>query len=350
MPVIPKVFLDANVVIQAGKPPGGPLIRRICDLVQAARIKVLTTDLTIMEVAKKHASNDFTPIAELSRRHVRQLVDEHLGVKIPEKSRDDLHAAIFAKYRKSVADMFKSMQAEIVAIDTVKPFEVFQDYALSKGFFAGEGKRDQFPDAFIFRALLPHGKPDAPLLVVTDDGDYKQPATQTAGSVSLLRSIPDLFEHLGLGIGEVPVDPFLATPKAQKRLDELVDAQVNDWSFIVTDVEDAQIEGLTVTSVALSEMTTFAPPKQGGTILVVGHVEIEAEASYTHPDWDHAAWDSEDKVLIPFDDVSGETEITISGDFSMTIDVDDDGSPADIEAFNFEGDDFLYVSIKRDDC
>ena len=91
MPVIPKVFLDANVVIQAGKPPGGPLIRRICDLVQSARIKVLTTDLTIIEVAKKHAPNDFTPITDLCRRHVRQLVYEHLDVKIPEKSRDDLH-------------------------------------------------------------------------------------------------------------------------------------------------------------------------------------------------------------------------------------------------------------------
>ena len=27
-----KIFLDANVVIRAGKPPGGPLIKRVADL------------------------------------------------------------------------------------------------------------------------------------------------------------------------------------------------------------------------------------------------------------------------------------------------------------------------------
>lgn len=42
---IPKVFLDANVVIGAGKPPGGPEIARIVDLVEAGLISVLTTDL-----------------------------------------------------------------------------------------------------------------------------------------------------------------------------------------------------------------------------------------------------------------------------------------------------------------
>jgi hypothetical protein len=49
-----KVFFDANVVIQAGKPPGGPLFQRIVDLVDAGFIDVLTTDLTKTEVVKKH--------------------------------------------------------------------------------------------------------------------------------------------------------------------------------------------------------------------------------------------------------------------------------------------------------
>lgn len=53
-----KVFLDANVVIRAGKPPGGPLIARVIDLVRAGFITILTTDLTKTEVAKRHAGND----------------------------------------------------------------------------------------------------------------------------------------------------------------------------------------------------------------------------------------------------------------------------------------------------
>src|SRR5207249_582617 len=54
-----KVFLDANVVIGAGKPPGGPELSRVIDLVEAELVTVLTTDLTITEVVKKHVQNDF---------------------------------------------------------------------------------------------------------------------------------------------------------------------------------------------------------------------------------------------------------------------------------------------------
>ena len=32
-----KIFLDANVVIRAGKPPGGPLIKRVADLGDAQK-------------------------------------------------------------------------------------------------------------------------------------------------------------------------------------------------------------------------------------------------------------------------------------------------------------------------
>jgi hypothetical protein len=51
-----KVFLDANVIIRAGKPPGGPLMSRVEDLVKGSFITLLTTDLTKIEVAKKHAA------------------------------------------------------------------------------------------------------------------------------------------------------------------------------------------------------------------------------------------------------------------------------------------------------
>jgi hypothetical protein len=47
-----KIFLDANIVIRAGRPPGSPLIPRVADLVDAGYVKVVTTDLTMIEIAK----------------------------------------------------------------------------------------------------------------------------------------------------------------------------------------------------------------------------------------------------------------------------------------------------------
>jgi hypothetical protein len=41
-----------NVVIRAGKPPGGPLISRVTDLVDAGMIRVVTADLTKTQIDK----------------------------------------------------------------------------------------------------------------------------------------------------------------------------------------------------------------------------------------------------------------------------------------------------------
>ena len=61
----PKVFLDANIVIRAGKLPGGRELTRVIDLVDAGLVTVLTTDLTVTEVAKKHVQNDFDLIKDI---------------------------------------------------------------------------------------------------------------------------------------------------------------------------------------------------------------------------------------------------------------------------------------------
>ena len=324
------------------------MIARVADLVRSGIVEVLTTDLTTTEVSKKHAANDFDVISNLARSHVRQLVQDHLGVTVPKTNKDELRKRIAGAYGKKVAAMFETLKARTLSIDAVKPSDVFSSYSDGRGFFAGEGKKDQFPDAFIFECLTKEASAQAPLIVVSDDGDFRCPV-QSNAHMTLLKSIPDLFEHLGLGIDEVEIDAFLGDAGVEADLRRHVDQEVEQWSFIVTDVEDAEIDQMSVTIVKLSSLTSFGPPKKGGSILVVGDVEVTADASYTHPDWDHAAYDSEDKVLIPFGDVSGESVVTIDGQFSMSIAVASDGAPAKISEFRFRGERFLCISLHESD-
>ena len=80
----PKIFVDANVVIQAGKPQGGPILPRVKDSVDAGFISVLTTDLSCKEVAKRHAENDYKVIKNVGPSHFRQIVEELIGTELPE--------------------------------------------------------------------------------------------------------------------------------------------------------------------------------------------------------------------------------------------------------------------------
>lgn len=342
-----KVFLDANVVIQAGKPPGGPIISRVSGLANAGIITVLTTDLTITEVAKKHTENDYELIKEIGRPHFRKIFEEHLGSMLPEVSKTELKKLISKKYTKQVAKMFDCLKAKRLPIDHVKPSTIFNAYTEGSGFFTGEGKKDQFPDAFIFECLKAEASKQSPIIIVSNDDDFNIPVKNT-DYISLLKTIPDLFHRLGLQVEAPEIEQFLENNK--DSLIEVVDKEVSDWGLQVSDVEDAEIEESTVTDVELIDVISFGSIDHSGNILVVGTAKIIATVSYTHPDWDNAAYDSEGKVLIPFDYVSGEKEISLNADFSMSIKVDrKTGEPTKIEAFQFVNDAFLFIELDEYD-
>lgn len=338
---IPKVFLDANIVIQAGKPPGGPTIARLKDLVRAKLITVLTTDLTCTEVAKKHAQNDYEVIKEIGRPHFRKIVDEVLGTKLPDTSKSELTSRLADAYDKSTKAMFKGLKAKTLAIDSVKPSNVFSAYASGEGFFSGEGKKDQFPDAFIFECLKAEASKESPVIVVSIDGDFVKPI-QGQKNISLVKSLPELLKKLGLQVEAPEVDDFLDSHSDE--LLEAVDRELSDWG-LVGDVEDSEIDASEVTGVEVKQVTSFGSAKKGGSILVVALLSVKANLGFTHPNWDEAAYDSEDKRLIPFEDVSGEVEVSFDVDISMSIAVDEDGEPEEIEELRFLNSDFQYIQL-----
>jgi hypothetical protein len=338
----PKVFIDANIAIGAGKPPGGPEMARVVDLVEAGLVTVITTDLTITEVAKKHAQNDFDAIREITQPHFRKIVEGATGVELPPLTRSQLRQKLKSIYDKSTADMFKALEAKTLAVDTVKPSRVLDAYAAGEGFFSGEGKKDQFPDAFTFECLKDEASSEEPVIVVSNDGDFEGPVG-SAEHITLVKSLPDLFAALGLEMEAPELDVFLDTH--EDELIERVNQELSDWGLMSDDVMDAEIYETNVSSIEIEKFTAFKPTEEGDAILVIGRLGVVAEVSYSHPDWDNASYDSEDKVLIPFGDVSGETEIELTIDISMSIAVDDDGNPDEIEELSFRNTDFQWVTL-----
>lgn len=154
---IPKIFIDANIVIGAGKPPGGPEIAQVVDLVDAGLVTVLTTDFTVTEVSKKLIQNDFDMIKEIGRPHFRKIIEEATGVALPDLTRLQVRQTLKAKHESAAVAMFEALKARMLAIDNVKPSVVFEAYAAGEGFFVDDGKKGQFPDAFTFECFKERG-------------------------------------------------------------------------------------------------------------------------------------------------------------------------------------------------
>lgn len=338
---VPKIFLDANVVIQAGKPPGGPVLVRVRDLVEAELITVLTTDLTCTEVAKKHAENDYEVIKEVGRPHFRKIVEEVLGAKLGNTTKAELKAKLAEGYGQSTKAMFEGLVATTLAIDSVKPSAVFSAYSAEEGFFTGQGKKDQFPDAFIFECLKAEATEEQSVIIVSNDGDFEKPV-EGQDHISLVKSLPELFETLGLQVDAPELDDFLEDHK--EDLVEAVDRELSDWGLI-GDIEGSDIEDTRVTEVEVSGLTSFGSTDEEGSILVVARISVTADVSYTHPNWEDAIYDSEDKRLYPFEDVSGETEVSFDVDVSMSIAVNEDSDPEEIDELRFRNGNFQYVEL-----
>ncbi|WP_287183476.1 PIN domain-containing protein [Paraburkholderia sp.] len=337
-----KVFLDANVVIQEGK-EGSPIIERMVDLVDAGLVSVLTTDLTMTEVAKKHAENDLDLVKDFARPHIRKVLSDVLGAQFPAVTKADMKAALRKKHHAVTEQMFKALKAKILSIDDVKPSDVFAAYANKEGFFSGEGKKDQFPDAFIFECLKKLASAESPIIIVSSDGDYAAPVAAMT-NIKLVKTFAELFAELGLAIEPPDVQGFFEADH-----DELVsrfDDEVSSWGLQVSDVADAEIDESTVTEVTLDQFKAFRFVDEEQ-ILVVGYAMVKADVAFTHPDWDTASWDSEDKIAIPHRDVSGETEVEFEVPFSMSLSVDESGKPVALDNLSFLDSSFVWVQIER---
>ena len=339
-----KVFLDANAVIRERNLREGLLLGRLKDLVDDGVISVLTTDLTCQQVAKKHAENDYGVIKEVRRPHFRRIVKEVLGTTLPETTSAELKAKLTGRYSRSTEAMFKELRCKKLVIDAVEPSTVFSAYIANEGFFTGGGKRNQFADAFIFECLKSEASREEPVIIVSDDKDFIKPVESEA-HISLVKSLPDLFEMLGLQIAKSKTADFLESH--QEELIKAFNEALDLWGILVVDIEDAEIEEMDVTEVELVELTDFGSMEEGGTILVVGSFLVRADASYTHPDWELALWDSEEgRWFRDADDiVRGKTEMSLDVEVSMSVTVDKEGEPKGIKDLRFRGSNPLYVNL-----
>jgi len=340
--VTQKVFLDANVLIQEGK-TGSPIIERLVDLVDAGLVSVLTTDLTMTEVTKKHVENDLNVVKDFARPHFRAILNDVFDKTLPEINKAKLKESLNDKYQKTTIKMFNALKATILAVDDVRPSDVLGAYTRREGFFSGEGKKDQFPDAFIFECLRKIANSKSPIIIVSSDGDFVSPS-KAASNISLVKTFAELFVALGLEIAAPDVEEFFVDE--HENLISSFDAEVANWGLRASDVLDAEIDEATVTDVKLHHFAAFKSIQEEGEILVTGYATVTADVSYTHPNWDSASWDSEDKVAMPWENVSGETEVKFEVRFSMTLSVDESGKPVALANLGFLDDSFVYVEIE----
>ena len=339
--------MDATIVIQTGKPPGGVLFKQLIALVNCGLMCVITTDLTKQEIAKKHMQNDYDMVGVVRRPHFRALLSTVLGIDIPAVTHQQVQDILLEQREKDVNAMFSELSAETLFVDTVKPSAIFADYIMGRGLFGSNVKKNQFGDAFIFGALVQNVSAQNPLIIVSDDGDFHKVAKAT-DHISLFTSVAELFEFFGLNIDNLTsIEGFLKAKHDQ--LKTLVEEELIAWRLEGLEVEDADIEITNVVSLETKNIVGFRQLDQQGPALIMGTADAAVEVWFQHPDWDGAIYDREDDRLYTFDDVVGETTIDMTLHFAMELGMNDDGEPTVIGPVNILNKGFMYVDLYDDE-
>jgi predicted nucleic acid-binding protein len=340
----PLVFIDANIFIADRRPPGGDTVRALKNLARSQKLRVLTTDLTILEIIKHFSRQDEDKLPGLSKRGVRTLIKEIVGVEIPEIDKHDLRERIWSRVETAVRDMLAATKAEIISIDGVTPSSVFSAYARGTGIFDGSAKKDQFPDAFIFEALKERASKEKHLFILSSDSDFAAVASGLE-TITHLKSVADLLQRLDLEISEEGIEEFIRSE--EDRFGELILGELRDRFVTVNDgFSDLDGEITSVNQLDFVNIDEFQT--QPNEVFVTGRVSVSASVSYSGPDMSTATYDSEDKVAYPFRDISGEGEFDIDVDFTMTVLLDSNGVPEEIESVSVTGDDYLSLSTEED--
>lgn len=338
-----RLFVDANVFISDGRPPGGDIVRALLNLVRSGKLSILSTDITINEVTKHFASHDAKNLGALLKPQVRALIKDITSVVIPEMSTAELDKLIWERNYKATIEMMTELQAHIVKVDEVSPSSVFIEYATGRGMFAEGGKKDQFPDAFILKALELQADGDGVIWILSKDNDFARAVT-AEGKIAVFSDLGALLKKLSLKVSDADIAKFLDHKNGE--IVERASEAMLDFFVYVDDHSELEGEVQSVNAVEIMEIDNFEIDEHE--TLVTGTMKVSATISYSGPDMSTAIYDHEDKRAYAFRSIDGEADEDFSIAFTMTILNDQNGIPESIASLNFVNDGPLYVSIYDD--
>ncbi|MEP5153973.1 PIN domain-containing protein [Planktotalea sp.] len=348
--MVKEIYIDSNFYIQQGRDLSSPSLEQLHDLVEAGELRIFTTDHTKNEVRKKLSQNAYDALAPLTKTHVRSLAIKILQEDLPNLTSDILRKDLDAYYERVVGQVMRRLRAREVSIDTVKPSAVLNSYSKNEGVFSSGAKKNQFPDAFILAAIKKHrerrakrfGTPQSKLLILSKDKDF-QAAEQHDSSIRVVETVEGLFKYLGYSTDGPDVGSWL---EDNEDFQELLRLELEEWQIEIEDVEDAEVDYFEISDIQFGKIKAFAPIQDGGDLLVLGKACVYLSVDYTHPDWDNAAYDSEDKKLIPFDSVSGISDTELNVGFSGLATLDANGVPSELTSVSLDISSGLYIQIR----
>lgn len=312
------VFLDTEVFVSAGfNFAAGSTLARLADVAREGRIAVHVTDVVVAEVQNRIEVAISDAQAALMRARGKARALRNVGANPVPQLFDDFDLSEAEKELQKSLEMFlESSRANVISTEGVSILDVLEDHHRTRPPF-GEGKKNEFPDAFTCRALKRWcGETGEKLYVVSRDADLARVCKEDERLV-LVESVAEVLEEL-LRLTE-PGLPELAH-QVLKREWEGVAKRIGDdfegLGFVLLDQWGDVLEVI-VNGVELLDSSVVGVEEDNVSATLRVQVDFDAELSYD--DLETATYDSEDKRLIPWRTIERSVRRTEDIDVGVTI-------------------------------
>jgi len=292
-----KVFLDWEVLFDTRASFYTLELQFLTDLVNAGIVEVLTTDLVMIETCTARARYDLLDIVDLTSEHIRKIVAKAFGIDLPALDRNQLWNLLLEKHGAEVSAVFTALKARQLSLDDTKPSSVFADYVAGKGFFDDSRCRGSFVNAMIFECLKREASKETPVIIVSKDAVFDAPV-EAAEHVSLVYSLPALFDALGLEVERPDILEFLTL--CQSEIIEALSKNLKEWPFAKAAISDGTVDGYDIESIRFRDSKIYRNRIFDDRILANIRIEAIGLMSCTQSDWNEPTSFGRMPISYPF--------------------------------------------------
>lgn len=260
---------------------------------------------------------------------------------------DILNRTSAEKIAGSLTEAYDEFAKSFIMLPYVDAQEVFADYFSTKPPFSATGaKKAEFPDAFVLKGLLRYctQNPDAQVLVISDDSDWKHTLTENA-QIEMVDSFKEALVFLWKQLDDKAEFVWRIWSDKTPEIMAEIAAEAESEAFSINgiyDPEEIEVTSIRTTNM-MGNMTPMEITENSVLVHVTAGISVDGVADYL--DESRSVWDREDNVYyfmaysrMHFHDASAEVECEVRLGFP------DDGSMKPIEIQS------VRITNKRDIC
>ena len=196
-----SIFVDANILIPMLCNKDGAGLELLNLLSKAGNARLLTTDITRIEVAKNLAEDDCKIISPIEKVDFRERMKKMLNIPLSRVNMRELFLQAYERHTENVEYETSRNHWDCLKSNETVLSDIFMQYGEKRGLFSSETKKHQFADAIVFELLKNEAANDMPVFIYSRDKDFVEVARETE-NFEYANSLDELLKLLGLGMNE----------------------------------------------------------------------------------------------------------------------------------------------------